>query len=334
MRKHPPVGCGTQPKCWLELSVRACQAGWLVESETKDFRRPWETYVVTVLFLAQHESQNNKSPEDPPFTAIGYRDYVDYRNAGDADENLKRFRQLLLSFKDNDANALHYFLGLLEIIFEKVIGRVDLITCVPGHEKTPRVRIDPLARLVEQVAKKMKCRNGSSVLQRTVSQPPAHQDPRQRSFARQFESIHAEKVPRDHDIERILIIDDIYSSGKSMAACYSHLRHRFASAEVVGFAFGRTTSTPMVRWPQTPDFPRRDGLEQRLATVLRDLRREAKANKDFSRDKGIVMGRWNQKIHRLTCRYLPIQYFFLESVSQGISEGGQRCGVCRPRDIN
>lgn len=288
---------------------------------------------MTALFRAQHAIENNKSRGGERFTVIGYREYVKTSNLRDADPNAQNFHHLLLSFKDGDEDAGKYFTGLLKIMFDKLIEKVDLIACVPGHEKTPTKRSDPLATLVSQVANARKCLDGGSVLQRKISLPRAHLDLRPRDFTRQFESIAVGEPSRARSIERILIIDDVYSSGKTMAACCSHLKSKWPSAEVVGFAFGRTTEAPMVRWPQMPAFPRRADLSKTLTRCLADLQRESSRNKDFRPDRCFVLGRWNQKIHRPNCRCLPVQYWLLESFSEGIREGGKPCGVCRPQDI-
>jgi len=288
---------------------------------------------MTALFRAQHEVSNTNSPNDGTFTVIGYREYVKTAHLRDADPNAKRFHQVLMAFKDGDAYAISYLASLLVVVFDKIIGNIDLIVCVPGHEKTSMTRTDPLASLVGQVANPRKCLDGGSILQRQVSLPRAHQDPRPRDFKRQFDSIAAQELALSRAIKRILIVDDVYSSGKTMAACYSHLKSRWPFAEVVGFAFGRTTDTPMIRWPQIPLFPTRADLSSTLLSCVAELQRESDRNKDFRPDRCFVIGRWNQKIHRPNCRYLPNQYWFLESLSEGIREGGTPCGVCRPRDV-
>jgi len=286
---------------------------------------------VTQLFLCQHKEENSRSPNDEPFTVIGYRDYVTTQIARKADENLRRFRDLLLGFKDGDEFAASYLTSLLDVVFEKIIGNVDLITCIPGHQATTGVRTDPLADLVERIAPYKDCQNGNSILQRKFTVSQAHTDPRPRDFGRQFDSIVASEVPDSKSIRRVLIIDDVYSSGKTMAACYSHLRQQLPEADFIGFAFGRTSDPPMIRWPKTPEFPCLQHLQAQLDDWEAELREEAEANRNFRPEQSLVMGRWKMKIHKITCRYLPNQYWFLDSYDDGIDQGGKPCGVCRPR---
>jgi predicted amidophosphoribosyltransferase len=289
---------------------------------------------MTALFLAQHEEKNKESPGDPFFDVIGYRDYVTHADLQGADENAQALHHLLLALKAGDVHAITFFSRLLEIVFDHVLGKVDLITCVPGHDKTPATRTDPLACLVEHVAGRRACLDGKSILQRKVALLRAHQDPRSRDFTRQVNSIKAGPLACRLDVRRILIIDDIYTSGKTMAACYSHLRRRWPTAQFIGFAFGRTNRTSTVGWPRIPVFPKSGDLPSKLASVVAELQALADTNRDFSRAKCVVLGLWNHKIHKLTCKYCPDRYQVLESVSEGKCQGGVCCRVCRPRDAD
>jgi hypoxanthine phosphoribosyltransferase len=286
---------------------------------------------MTMLFLPLGITQNYKSPDGAEFEAIGYRDYVNYYDSRKSDENLKNFRDLLLALKDDDKEAIEYFAELFCIIAEKVVGELDLIACVPGHEETEATRTDSMAMLARLCAEKLGLRDGSSVLRRVATVDSCHENRGMRKYAIQFNSIAAQKPAGFHSVKKILLMDDVYTSGTTMAACYSHLKKQFPRAKITGFAFGMTTSHPHEPWPQTPQFPRPEELANERTHLIADLQHEADEHSEFSRQNVFVMNRWNKKIHRLGCRHMPNTWDYVISFQQVLAEGGKPCRVCRPK---
>lgn len=265
-------------------------------------------------------------------SVIGYRDYVNSHDAVGADGNLRNFRRLIRAFKNQNGSARCYLKTLIKGIFGNVSGKVDLITCVPGHKKTPKKRVDSLARICGSLAKTQNCRNGGSLLMRTTDVNSCHEDSRMRSFDRQFSSIKARKLRDPEGITKILIIDDIYTSGHTMAACFAHLRNKFPRARITGFVFGMTTSRPRDPWPQSPEFPPYP-IENSTRNLLSEFRQADRLMVNAPIQSNFYLTRW-KKIHKTTCQAIPADlrnnYEPIASLEEGFRRRGQACRKCLP----
>lgn len=139
----------------------------------------------------------------------------------------------LLDLKQSQAASLSSFAELIH----KGIGKTYAgVTAVPSHD--PATGIGTGVRLLaKQVASKIGAADGREFLRRTVAIPKlAHGG--DRSVQVHLNSLVAEQPHRYKD-GRVLVIDDIMTSGNSFVACRQLLLAAGAS-EVICVALGKT----------------------------------------------------------------------------------------------
>ncbi len=290
---------------------------------------PRETHDMP-LFEPCDEKINSKSTHGH-FAVIGYREYAGTSDCRHIDAHSKAFRNLIQGLKDGAAGPIQYFGGLLDLIFDEVIQDVDLIACVPGSKKTNAVRNDPIARIIrENITEAREVLDGTSLLQRLYDVPKAHEDRTMRSYAKQLESIGRSGVRPAGPVTTILLIDDVYTSGATMAACHKRLKEAYPAAEVIGFAFGVTPYRAKKQSPAIPQFPSRYLEPAALMKHVDDLRRMASRCDPYGHATRFVMNGPRKKIHTKTCRTVDgaTNPRPLKSVRDGLRQGGQPCGNC------
>lgn len=219
------------------------------------------------LFKAEH-TKPFKTPERYRFDVVGYRTYPNQDRLGYADDARVRYRRLLFGLKAEEAFAIELFASLLCLVYDDVIGGPDAIACVPPSTRSPSARSDAMA-LVARKAVEMNFGviDGSSWLRRKQDVPKAHKDSSMRCFDKQHETIECVTGALVQEPKRIVVIDDICTSGSTMIACVSRLRARFPQAQVSGFAFGYTGYVN--DWPGVPDCPQQQRQQQPLSAVAK-----------------------------------------------------------------
>lgn len=141
----------------------------------------------------------------------------------------------LLDLKQSQASSLNSF---TELIGKEISKKYAGVTAVPSHD--PATGIGTGVRLLaKQVASRIGAPDGRAFLRRTVKIPKlAHGG--DRSVQVHLDSIAAEQADL-YQGGRILVIDDIMTSGNSFAAC-RHLLLAAGAAEVICVALGKTKS--------------------------------------------------------------------------------------------
>jgi predicted amidophosphoribosyltransferase len=206
-----------------------------------------------------------RTPERYRFNVVGYRTYPNQERLGYADDARIRYRRLLFALKSQDPFAIELFASLLCLVYDDVIDGPDAITCVPPSTKSPATRSDAMALMARKATEmNFGVIDGSSWLRRKQDVPKAHQDGSMRQFNKQHETIECVTGALPREPKRIVVIDDICTSGTTMQACVSRLRTRFPLAQVSGFAFGYTGFVK--DWPGGPDCP-----QQRRQQALSDV---------------------------------------------------------------
>jgi len=225
------------------------------------------------LFKAEHNLRL-KNPDRYRFAVAGYRTYPNTARRHYADANRIRYRQHLLALKENDPLAIEIFTSILCLVFDDLIGGPDAIACVPPSSQSTALRDDAMALITRRaVESDLGVIDGSSWLMRTQTVPKAHQDSSMRTYEKQFPTIAC--VPGSLSVEpkRIVVIDDVCTSGATMQASVARLRERFPNAGVVGFAFGYTG------WvnesPSVPEIPKERCSPEDLRKIVDAWRDEA-----------------------------------------------------------
>ncbi len=171
-------------------------------------------------------------PEDPDAPIFFLGDYIPWwlqRETGQRHSYSGR----LLDLKQSQRASLESFTALVTGDLAKTyVG----VTAVPSHD--PANGIGTGVRLLaKQVAAKIGATDGRAFLRRTVKIEPLHGGG-DRAVQVHLDSIAAEQ-PHLYQGGRVLLLDDIMTSGNSLVACRRLLLAAGAS-EVICVALGRT----------------------------------------------------------------------------------------------
>lgn len=134
-------------------------------------------------------------------------------------------KEIIKSFKFNDKSYLYRPLGalLLATIHEKDIGgQVDLISFVPSHRRKEAIRgYNQSELLASFLAKKLDIPvfNGLVKIKKTPDQHFLNEEDRRSNLKGAFSLKRREEI----EGKRVLLIDDILTSGSTMEACAKEL---------------------------------------------------------------------------------------------------------------
>lgn len=177
-------------------------------------------------------AQRFEHPEDPEARIFYLGDYIPWhilRDSGQRDGYSGR----LLDLKQSKAASLSSF---TELLGKEISKEYAGITAVPSHDPANGVGTG-IRLLAKHVASKINAPDGREFLRRTVKVPKLARGG-DRSVRVHLESIVAEHTDLYRD-GRVLVLDDILTTGNSLVACRQILLAAGA-AEVIGVALGRT----------------------------------------------------------------------------------------------
>lgn len=173
---------------------------------------------------------------------VAFRWFFTERRMQHTDKNGVRFRYWIKALKEGRSEAVHLFSGVLLQLLSEHLPDVDAVIPVPPHDPS---KIDfPLAQVAGNTALP-----GVGWLKRVTAVTPWTGEAT-RSVNEQRESLYFEP-PGGVRKDRILIVDDVWTSGATLRASTLLIRDAWPDCKVTCFAFGRA----VIRGQNAPAFP-------------------------------------------------------------------------------
>lgn len=207
--------------------------------------------------------------EENDFVPIyGYRWYyprnVRFLKKQKFSENGKNYSNCINTLKLGDYESIHFFGTLLKrIIYENNWYDLPLFLFpLPPHDASPSSKDYPLAKV-------RKAAYWTEYMNNYYSQTNLIQKilyPRRvKTLSDDWSSrkeLTVEEIKNTMEINtkininkfRILIIDDVFTTGKTIQACIEIVKESFSSAEIIALAFGKTQNNDNVFFPEEPVF--------------------------------------------------------------------------------
>ena len=138
----------------------------------------------------------------------------------------------ILDFKSDEQSAIDYYCKCMEKKFE----RGCILTCVPSHDSDP-TKVTPNMRLIRAITKPRSFVDGSSFLRRVTTIEKLATGGG-RSFDVHYNTIKCTQ-PNLITGKYVILIDDVVTTGESMAACEKILYDNGAKG-VIKLAFSKT----------------------------------------------------------------------------------------------
>lgn len=195
----------------------------------------------------------------PWYDTCEYLDILQHTPADDPSHHLQRVyavtefsgvaREAVHAFKYHRRFAIASLMGML--MADMVVERdIDLVISVPLHRKRRRRRgYDQAAMLAKHVARSLNVKHEANLIRRvkqTKEQNTLSREERHANVSGAF------KVRRSFSGERVLLIDDVYTTGATMHELARVLRNAGAG-QVIGVVFARapaaTNTSPVVLTP-------------------------------------------------------------------------------------
>ncbi len=152
--------------------------------------------------------------------------------------------------KESDKRAIGFFAQLFVDFCLDDMDRKDLLIAVPPGDSTVDSARSPMARVVREVVKLGFGVDGSECVVRTHW---VRQKKWPRNREEQRETIRLEGPPPDQ-VDRVVVVDDILTTGSTMGAVLDILSDVYPSLPKVCVAFGKSKRSPWPPFPQFPDF--------------------------------------------------------------------------------
>lgn len=198
-----------------------------------------------------------KDPDDPLVTYMGYRWYVPYRNLRYASQNARNYSAWILALKENRETAKFLFGLLIWSLWIDDFIEPDCIIAMPPSKSYFECPDYPLAQVASDFALLYSTLPMELVqlLIRTRTVPRCRTGSVARSVEFQKSSMALASRHRTEAINNYLIIDDVTTSGSHFKAASQLIRESNPRAKITCLAFGKTTDTRYVRFPDQPAFP-------------------------------------------------------------------------------
>lgn len=154
-------------------------------------------------------------------------------------------RDAIRLFKYRGTVSLASALGALMIKQLPLLGRVDVIIPVPLHAERLRQReFNQSLLLADQIGRALGIAVSYTNLLRTTSSPPQTSLTKQRRL-RNLRGAFALQCPDEIRHKRVLLIDDVFTTGTTVNECAKSLR-RAGSSDVLVLTLGRTLDHDLI----------------------------------------------------------------------------------------
>lgn len=183
-----------------------------------------------------------------------WRWYFTNRSLPWASENGRRFHYWIQLLKDGHFPAEQLFASVYRHLWSTVLGKPQAIVTVPPSKQF-KIRPEyPLSRCADIAAGMGAGVHLRHHLRRIESLPSCVSDNSSRDFLKQRASMRVESDVED-DTESIVIIDDVRTSGSTLAAAIELVRQHHPQARINALTFGQTQRTGSTPFPEIPSFP-------------------------------------------------------------------------------
>ena len=170
-------------------------------------------------------------------------------------QNAKRFNDWVWALKSGRDEAVYFFAELLKVLLAQHLPkRPDVLVSIPRHQAFDEVADSPVQYACDLARERLGIKPLRVYLLRKKTLPSALEDPSVRSLNIQKESLEVKSYLKTPKKLRILIVDDVLTSGSHMTAACELMQQEFSRSEVFGLAFGRTCGRPNILFPDQPDF--------------------------------------------------------------------------------
>ena len=183
---------------------------------------------------------------------IGFRWYYRKSALPYASPNGQRFRGWVLRLKEGGWDIVHRAAVLLLDVTPDVLGRCDLVLSVPPSRATQGLPIYAMRDVAKDYIEQIRYGHFGGI-QRVRTVPKTVEDAGMRDPVRQRESV---ALPNDCPVsaDKILVLDDVTTTGATLRGAHSLVRERYRDANILLFAFGKTSGWAQADFPEHPGF--------------------------------------------------------------------------------